>query len=197
MAYLLYQGHGSYRLRSDEGKIIYVDPYAGEGYDIPADIILVTHQHMDHNRIDIVAKADNCSIVTNKEALVNGKYINFDLKGIKVEAFPAYNKMHKREECVGYVITLDGIKLYASGDTSTTEEMKTLLPKYNLDYALLPIDGIYNMGPKEASKCAKIIGAKHNIPIHMKPGKLFDKNIAEQFNIKNRMIMQPGDEIEL
>jgi L-ascorbate metabolism protein UlaG (beta-lactamase superfamily) len=197
MAYLLYQGHGSYRLRSDEGITIYVDPYAGEGYDIPADIILVTHQHRDHNCTEIVPKADKCSIITNKEALINGKYMSFNLNGIKVGTVPAYNKMHKREECVGYIITLDGIKLYASGDTSATEEMKTLLPKYNLDYALLPIDGIYNMGATEASQCAKIIGAKHNIPVHMKPGELFDRNVAENFESENRLIVEPGHEIKL
>ena len=38
MAELLYQGHGSYRIVSNEGVVIYVDPYAGEGYDMPADI---------------------------------------------------------------------------------------------------------------------------------------------------------------
>ena len=49
MAELLYQGHGSYRIVSNEGVVIYVDPYAGEGYDMPADIVIVTHEHSDHN----------------------------------------------------------------------------------------------------------------------------------------------------
>ena len=48
MAKLLYQGHGSFRITTDEGKVIYVDPFAGEGYDLSADGILVTHGHYDH-----------------------------------------------------------------------------------------------------------------------------------------------------
>ena len=40
---ILYQGHGSLRMTTGDGKVIYIDPYAGEGYDIPADLILVTH----------------------------------------------------------------------------------------------------------------------------------------------------------
>lgn len=44
MATLLYQGHGSLRLTTDSGKVIYIDPFAGEGYGAPADLILVTHQ---------------------------------------------------------------------------------------------------------------------------------------------------------
>ena len=45
MPKLFYQGHGSFRLTANDGRVIYVDPYAGEGYDLPADIILVSHQH--------------------------------------------------------------------------------------------------------------------------------------------------------
>jgi L-ascorbate metabolism protein UlaG (beta-lactamase superfamily) len=46
---LLYQGHGSLRITAADGRVIFLDPYAGEGYDKPGDIILVTHQHDDHN----------------------------------------------------------------------------------------------------------------------------------------------------
>jgi L-ascorbate metabolism protein UlaG (beta-lactamase superfamily) len=48
MAKLSFQGHGSFRIKTDNNLVIYVDPYVGSGYDIPADIILVTHQHGDH-----------------------------------------------------------------------------------------------------------------------------------------------------
>ena len=54
MAKLLYQGHGSFRVSTAEGKVIYIDPYAGEGYDKPADILLVSHQHGDHNQTKLV-----------------------------------------------------------------------------------------------------------------------------------------------
>ena len=66
-----------------------------------------------------------------------------------------------------------------------------------LDYALLPIDGVYNMGPDEAAKCAEQIQAKYVIPVHMAPGELFDMEKAEQLNVENRLILQPGQEIEL
>ena len=62
MATLLYQGHGSLRLTTDSGKVIYIDPFAGEGYDEPADLILVTHQNHDHNCTDLPAKNPGCVI---------------------------------------------------------------------------------------------------------------------------------------
>ena len=91
---------------------------------------------------------------------------------------------------------MDGVIVYAAGDTSTTEQMKTFASR-NIDYALLPADGIYNMDLKEASACGDIINAKHTIPIHLKPGALFDRTRAEQFTGKNRLIIEPGEEITL
>ena len=94
MAKLLYQGHGSYRVTGDQGTVIYVDPFAGKGYDIPADIILITHQHPDHNQIQLVPQAKDCVIISNQEALSDNKYQSFSMKGISIEAVPAYNPNH-------------------------------------------------------------------------------------------------------
>ena len=68
-------------------------------------------------------------------------------------------------------------------------------PDEHLDYAFLPIDGIYNMDAKEAAHCAKIIGAKQNVPVHMKPGELFSQQMAESFDADNRLIVKPGQTI--
>ncbi|MCL2773985.1 MAG: MBL fold metallo-hydrolase [Oscillospiraceae bacterium] len=198
MAKLFYQGHGSYRITANDGRVIYVDPYAGdkESYKLPADIILVTHQHHDHNQTDLCAKKDGCKIITNAEALAGKTHNSFDVGGISIESVEAKNLMHNPKDCVGYIVTMDGIKIYAAGDTSKTEQMKTFAEK-NIDYALFPCDGKFNMSLKEAAECAKIIGAKHNIPIHMSPGKLFSRERAEKFDAPNRLILEPNQEIEL
>ena len=196
MTKLLYQGHGSFRLTSQDGMVIYFDPYAGEGYNVPADIILVTHQHSDHNQISLITQKDGCNIITNAEALEGGQHNSFAVNGIEIEAVEASNKNHNIKECVGYIITIDGIKIYGAGDTSKTNQMETFAEK-EIDYALLPCDGVYNMDLKEAAECAEIIGAKNNIPIHMKPGELFDRERAESFDAPNRLIVEAGEEIEL
>jgi L-ascorbate metabolism protein UlaG (beta-lactamase superfamily) len=193
---LLYQGHGSFRLTSQEGIVIYVDPFAGEGYDLPADIILVTHQHDDHNHVELPAQKEGCVIITEADALQNGVYQSFSIQGIEIEATEAGNQNHDPKNCVGYILAVDGIKLYFAGDTSTTEQMASF-PERELHYALLPCDGRYNMGLEEAAACAELIGAKHNIPIHTKPGALFDRTIAEAFDAPNPLIVEAGEEIAL
>ena len=195
MPKLLYQGHGSYRLTADDGRIIYVDPYKGKGYDAPADIILVTHQHGDHNKVKRCAKKTDCRIITNEEALAGGKHNDFDVGGILIQAVEAANKNHDPKQCVGYIITLDGVKIYASGDTSKTKQMESFAAM-NFDYALFPGDGLFNMGLAEAAECARIIGAKHNIIIHLKPGESVRKK-AVKWTAPNKLIIEPGQEIEL
>lgn len=199
MSKLLYQGHGSLRIVTTEGKVIYIDPYAGEGYDLPADLILVSHGHADHTAVDLIKnRADDCRIIPYTEALVKGEYRTFDLGYATVEAVQAgNNKNHDIRECVGWLITLsDGVTVYATGDTSTTDQMAELA-KRNIDYAFFCCDGKYNMDIEEASACAALVGARHSIPYHMAPGKLFDADRAAQFDGPGRIIIAAGEEITL
>ena len=195
MPTLLFQGHSSFRITADDGRVIYVDPYKGKGYDVPADIILVTHWHIDHNQVKRCVKKPDCHIITNVEALAGGKHNSFDVDGISIQAVEASNKRHDPKECVGYIITLDGVKIYFSGDTSKTKQMETFAA-LGLDYALFPGDGLFNMNLDEAGECAKLVGARRNIIIHLKPGESYRKK-AEKWPVSNKLIVEPAEEIDL
>ena len=196
MAKLTYQGHGSLRITADSGRVLYLDPFAGEGYDLPADLILVTHDHHDHNRVDLPAQKPGCEIITFREALAGGEYHSFLRDDFSIRAVPAANKNHNPSCCVGFVIEVDGKKIYAAGDTSITRAMDGFAA-LALDWALLPIDGVYNMDPEEASRAAALIGAAHSVPIHMKPGALFDEEMAARFDAPGKTVLHPGETIEL
>ena len=196
---LLYMGHASIRITTGEDKVIYIDPYAGEGYDLPADLILVTHDHYDHNALDLVTERnDDCAVITQKEALEEG---SFDLGFVSVEAMEAgNNKNHSISECVGYVLTFgNGKKVYVSGDTSRTDQMVELADQ-SIDYAFFCCDGVYNMDLEEAAECAKLVQAKHNIPYHIVEAENpdhFDMERAQEFAAPNKLIVQPGEEITI
>ena len=195
---LLYQGHGSVRIETPEGKVIYIDPYAGEGYDLPADLILVTHGHGDHNKIELIEnRNDDCVIITHEESNLDGEHQSFDLGYVKIEAVEAENKNHNIKECVGYILTFsNGKQVYFTGDTSTTNQMSTLAER-EIDYAFYCCDGKFNMDRAEAEKCAELVGATYNIPYHMAPGSNFDRAIAEEFDAPGRIILEDGQTLEI
>ncbi len=195
MAKFLFLGHGSLRFETNSGKIIFVDPYVGEGYDKPADVLLVTHDHRDHNVIEKVTRKPDCLFVNQDIALTDGTYQSFTHNDIQITAVPAYNKNHSPDKCVGYLLQFDGLTLYCTGDTSETKEMATLA-SHGIDYVFLPVDGIYNMDAAEAARCVEIIGARHAIPIHTDP-KGFCEEKASLFNAPGRIIVRHGEEIAL
>ena len=213
MAEMLYQGHGSYRITTNAGTVIYVDPFAGRGYDAEADLVLVTHEHPDHDKVDLMPRAKGCTILRAADFQPEpGNYKTLFIPepraekpcGIRMSGVPACNKNHPIDECVGIIIEFDGITFYASGDTSTTEWMRNgKLKDMLIDYAVLPGDGFYNMDIDEASECAKMIDALYTIPVHLVPvhdpldATIFSRERAEAFQAEGRVILEPGETLEL
>ena len=198
-ASLLYIGHASIRITTPEDKVIYIDPYAPGDYSAPADLILVTHDHYDHNNTGLIEnRAEDCEVITQNEALAGGEHQTFDLGYVTVEAVEAGNNPnHSITQCVGYVITLsDGYRVYFSGDTSTTAQMAELP---DIDIAFFCCDGQYNMGTEEAAQCAETVNADISIPYHtiVQEGVYFSREQAEAFSAPNRMILEPGETLEL
>lgn len=196
MATLFYQGHASFRITADNGTVIFIDPYEGDGYKTPANLVLITHEHYDHNGIDKITFGTRCITIRSRDALANNVYQSFSEFGIEIEAVPAYNSHHKKEECVGYVIEVDGIKIYHAGDTDLIPEMSELKNK-GIDYALLPIDGFYTMTPEDAAKAVEVIGAKHLIPMHCHPGMIWDIKQVMKVHSDKAMLVRPNDNIKL
>ena len=206
MAQMLYQGHGSYRFTLEDGTIVYVDPFAGEGYDAPADLILVTHEHFDHNQVNKMPHAEGCEIIRAADVHPTpGEYLTLESHGVRITAVQACNKNHPIDQCVGMLLELDGQTFYASGDTSMTDDMRSgKLAAAAIDYAVFPGDGFYNMDVAEASECAKLVAARHSIPVHLVPvsdpndaSQLFSRERAETFQASGRIILAAGDTLDL
>lgn len=190
-----YLGHGSLKMYFGQ-RVCYIDPYAGNDYKEPADLILVTHQHADHNNLDLVEKNPGCILFQNEQAIGPNGYNKVNLHGLAIEPVEAYNENHPKDQCVGYIIRAYGKTIYVAGDTSKTNQME-LLGDYDIDYAFLPMDGQYNMDIDEAIECEKLIKAKHTIPYHIAPGKLFDMSRAKKFKTPSTMIVKPGEIINI
>ncbi|MHB1680893.1 MAG: MBL fold metallo-hydrolase [bacterium] len=173
------------------GKInLYFDPFKIESEELPkADYIFITHEHFDHFSIDDIRKIIKESAVlfinemTEKElgSQLSNKVViikpgdSIDYNGIHIKGVPAYNvnkfREHgivyhpKEDKKLGFIVTIDGVKIYHTGDSDNIPEMENLKEE-NIDILLIPVSGTYVMTSKEASDAAVIINAKVAIPMH-------------------------------
>ena len=167
-------GHDSFRI--DGPATIYVDPWQLPAGVPQADLVLVTHDHYDHCSPEDVAKISKADTVIVTIAAAAKKLKgdvrvvkpgdSLTVKGIPIEVVPAYNvnkKFHPRDAGhVGFIITVDGQRIYHAGDTDFIPEMKD----FKVDIALLPVSGTYVMTADEAANAAKAINPKVAIPMH-------------------------------
>ncbi len=198
-------GHSSVKLKA--GKLVmYIDPYDIEDNE-KADFVLITHGHYDHCSIkdikgllknnSVIIATPDCSSQISKlnnlehikvELVEPYKKMNFEKYNLTIETIPAYNinkEFHKRiNNWVGYVIGLNGIRIYHAGDTDFIPEMKELK---DIDVAFLPVGGTYTMNSDEAARAAEAIRPKIAVPMHYgkivgnEEDALHFKKIASEF----------------
>ena len=176
--------HSCIRIEYD-GKEIEIDP-VGKLRDrtvdyasMPkADCILVTHEHADHydaSAIKLLSK-EGTQLIMNKrcaemfgsgQVMVNGQCSM--VNDIKVEAVPAYNttegrtQFHPKGRDNGYVLSIDGLRIYIAGDTEDIPEMADIK---DIDIAFLPCNQPYTMTPEQLVKAAKTVRPKVLFPYH-------------------------------
>jgi L-ascorbate metabolism protein UlaG (beta-lactamase superfamily) len=161
------------------GKRAYVDIYmpVSQYYDLKADAIFITHPHGDHYHpysIDYVSKESTLYVgpsnCTEFISLYNGTGVvpgdTGEVAGFQYEAIPAYNPGHPPENnWCGYLITVNGISIFHSGDTYNLTEYEDLTGR--VDVAVLPIEySCGNMGPIGAVWATNVIQPRFVIPIH-------------------------------
>lgn len=197
----------SIRVGSSIGKI-YIDPFRMNEAPKDADYILVTHDHYDHfNPEDIpkVSRGDSVLVVPEnmkeKAGEVSGMLgrivtvkpgDSLNVDKLSIDTIPSYNigkPFHPKEVgWVGYILNVDGKRIYIAGDTDATEEAK----KVKCDIALVPIGGKYTMNAKEAAELVNIIRPKTAIPVHfggvvgsLEDAETFESNVDKDIEVQN------------
>ena len=172
--------HSSIRIKGS--VTVYVDPFKITDETHDADYVLITHQHYDHFSPEDIRKViRDTTILVSPESMVDDamelerevKEIvamkpgeSRELEGLDIEAIPAYNTLKpfhpKRANWLGYVLKLDGKRIYIAGDTGLTKESKQV----KCDIAMIPIGGAYTMDAKRAADLINIITPEYAIPTH-------------------------------
>ena len=178
--------HGSLEIRY-RGLSIQIDPVTKLGERVTdyaaefpkADFILVTHEHFDHCDKDAIAalSVKKTQLITNArcaEMLSRGTVMaNGDAadlaEDIHLDAVPAYNtteghlQFHPKGRDNGFVLTIDGLRIYVAGDTEDIPEIAEIK---DVNVAFLPVNQPYTMTPDQCIRAAKVLQPKVLIPYH-------------------------------
>ncbi len=170
-------GHATFRIEDGRTQI-YIDPWKLPAGAPKADVILITHGHFDHFSAEDIAKieqpgtrfaapADVAAKLQGKQVVTAAPGGTYTVGPVKVQAVAAYNinkDFHKKSEnWVGYIVTLsDGTRVYHSGDSDATPEMKAV----KTDIAMLPCGGTYTMTAAEVAAAANAFKPAVLIPMH-------------------------------
>ncbi len=178
---IVWLGHDSFKISGEQ--VIFIDPYRIDQSD-RADIVLITHSHNDHLSPDDIARVStpDTEFVAPAEcaAKLPGRTLHIvkpgdkvTVKGIAIEAIPAYNTNKFRspgvpfhpqlDGKVGFIVTVGGVRIYHAGDTDFIPEMSHI----TCDIALLPVSGTYTMTAEEAAQAANVIKARMTVPMHI------------------------------
>ena len=172
--------HSSVKITKD--ITIYIDPFRIKESKNDADIILITHGHYDHFSEEDINKVknENTKILVTEDKMQDVLSLGFQkenvikvtpnevykIKDINIETIPSYNinkAFHpKKNNWVGYILNIYGVRYYISGDTDITNENK----KVKCDVAFIPIGGKYTMDYKEGASLSNEIKPKIVVPFH-------------------------------
>jgi L-ascorbate metabolism protein UlaG (beta-lactamase superfamily) len=195
MASLTWLGHASFRLDTDSGKRIYVDPFLNGNPKTPeseleperVDVIALTHGHGDHvgDTVALKKKFPDAEIVAlvelkgwlGKQGVDIGQMPGPNKGGtvaIDGTQFTIVNAFHSSSsdegdylgEAAGIVIRDGNLSIYFAGDTCVFGDMALIARLYKPTVAVLPIGDHFTMGPEEAAVALELLGNPRCIPCH-------------------------------
>ncbi len=176
--------HASFVMETPAG-VFYVDPVgeAAQYGGLPEpDLILITHRHGDHYNADLLAALPQAPILTNadvvgmmpaalqarSDTIASGQTV--DKMGVGIEAIPSYNISEDRLNFhpidrgdIGFVLTIDGTRVYISGDTEGTPEMRGLK---DIDLAFVCMNLPFTMAAEQAADAVAEFAPSMVIPYH-------------------------------
>ena len=220
-------GHSAFLIEGS--KKVLVDPFITgndkapiKPDDIDCDLIAVTHGHGDHlgdaifiskrKNVPVVAIYELAQYIESKGANAVGMNFGgtYEYEGVKLTMVPALhsagiteaNFSHDGGLPAGFIIEIDGKRIYHAGDTGLFGDMKLIGEIYHPDVALLPIGGLFTMDTKLATMAARWIKPKYVIPMHYNTWPPIKANPEEMREDLRRegielVVLKPGEGFEL
>jgi L-ascorbate metabolism protein UlaG (beta-lactamase superfamily) len=196
MLQIRWHGHSCFEITND--VTIVTDPHDGRSIGIPApsvtgDIILVSHNHYDHNSVKSVEKEDS-KIITDERKRTIG---NVQISGIPAFHDTAHGE--RRGNMVLYKFTCDDITFCHLGDLGHELDEKTIQLIGKVDILFIPVGGNYTIDAEQAWRVIHTLKPKIAIPMHYRiEGLSIPIAGVDPFLEKNRYkILKVGNEIDI
>lgn len=167
-------GHSAFNLTTQSGVRIIIDPYESGAFGgaigyapitDEADLILISHDHGDHNHTDGIRGSFT-------EVREEGSY---DLKGIRITAIPVYHDASRgseRGKNLIFSVEADGLKVVHLGDLGHQLDKETLSRLGKTDVLMLPVGGTFTVTAAEATEVMNAIKPSITLPMHYKAEKI-------------------------
>ena len=165
MLQIRWHGHSCFGITNHQ--TIVTDPHDGRSIGIPtpvvhADIILVSHNHYDHNSTKTVEKEHSKIITEPRKRTIN----DVTIKGF--ETFHDKHRGEKRGKNIMYKCTTDNITFLHAGDLGHIPDDSLIESLETVDILFIPIGGTYTVNATEAWQIIQKINPKITIPMHYK-----------------------------
>lgn len=180
-------GHATVRIETDDGRVVYIDPWSKAIDDTPhdADLVFVTHEHFDHYDPDAIAavSVDETTVVTfdeintselSQEVVSLESDQELEIGDVLVRSVPAYNNpegqhvkpngepYHPEGTVIGLLVRIDGYTVYYASDTDALPELSAI----EADVVIPPIGGRPTMDRHEAARLVEDINPSLVLPVH-------------------------------
>jgi len=164
-----YLGHSSFKIQGKNISLV-IDPFSPDevGLNFPkvkSEIVLVTHDHLDHNRTDLV---EETRMVIDSP----GEYEIGGVTVIGIDSFHDNKKGALRGKNTIYSIEVDDIVICHLGDLGHKLSEKQISEIGMVEVLMVPVGGVYTIGPEEAVSVVQSVEPKYIIPMHYRVEKL-------------------------
>lgn len=167
-------GHSCFKLKSKSGFVVYIDPFLPEkvgeslAKDV-SDLLLVSHDHEDHNNKSIITGAVNrqAPFIVDRE----GEY---EVAGVLVAALRTYHDKSEgseRGKNLIFSVIMDGLNVVHLGDLGHELSNSQIEKLGNVDVLMIPVGGFYTVNAETALKIIKDISPSYVVPMHYKTEK--------------------------
>lgn len=171
-----YLGHASFHLKGKTGSVV-TDPFDQKIVGIPfpkidSTIVTLSHEHADHNKSELIGG----------EPLVIRHPGEYEKQGIRVTGISVFHDSHQgkqRGKNTMYKIEIDGVSLLHCGDLGHILTDSVIDELGEIDVLLVPVGGVYTIGPKEAIAVSESIEPSYVIPMHFKDKDINSETFGE------------------